>query len=127
VALTTVTSLPDYNSGFTNPVTLLKDTNGFTTVGAVAGVVTAGVGGAVALASEPELLVEGALLTGLFLYLGHKETKGEYFLPFLHSDEEKATKKAKSDRRRAAQAAKSLAEATDTVPETSVSVTAVPA
>ena len=127
MALTTVTSLPVYHSGFTNPVTLLKDTNGFTTVGAVAGVVTAGVGSAVALAAEPELLVEGALLSGLFCYLGYKEDKGEYFFPFLHSDEEKATKKAKSDRRRAAKASKSLAEATDTVTETSVSVTAVPA
>lgn len=84
-------------SGFSNPLTVLKDSNTFTQVGAGAGVLTAGVGAAVALSAEPELLVEGALLAGAFLYFGYKEERGEYVLPFLHSDEQKAAKKLKAD------------------------------
>ena len=109
-------SRSDSHSGLTNPVTFLKDSNAFTQVGAGAGVVTAGVGAAVALANEPELLVEGALLAGAFLYFGYKEERGEYLLPFLHSDEQKASKKLKAEQRRTKREAQADSVLTEALP-----------
>lgn len=85
-------------------------------MGAGAGVVTAGVGAAVALSAEPELLVEGAVLAGAFLYLGYKEDRGEYLLPFLHSDKQKAAKKLKAEQRRAKRQAQATSVLTEAVP-----------
>ena len=117
VACTSVTSSrTNSTSGFSNPLTVLKDSNTFTQVGAGAGVVTAGVGAAVALSAEPELLVEGALLTGAFLYFGYKEERGEYLLPFLHSEEQKVAKKLKADTRRAKRDAQADSVLTEAVP-----------
>ena len=114
--LTTLTSAPDTQSGFSNPLTVLKDSHTFTQVGAGAGVLTAGVGAAVALSAEPELLVEGAALTAAFLYFGYKEERGEYLLPFLHSDEQKAAKKLKADKRKARRTAQADSVLTDSEP-----------
>jgi len=117
VACTSVSSSrTNSTSGFSNPLTVLKDSNTFTQVGAGAGVVTAGVGAAVALSAEPELLVEGALLTGAFLYFGYKEERGEYLLPFLHSDEQKAAKKLKAETLRAKRNAQAESVLTEALP-----------
>jgi len=89
----------------------LLNENLVTTAGVAVGGVTAAVAVGVATATAPAVVVNGALLSGLLVYSGHKHHEGEYLLPFLHTEDERTSLKAKADARKSARAAKALEDA----------------
>ena len=105
--LSTASTVHDTESGAFSD---LLNQNVVTTAGLAVGGTTAVVGLGVATAAAPAVVVNGALLSGLLVYAGNKQHNGEYLLPFLYDEEEKASKKAKADKRRADKAAQALAD-----------------
>lgn len=90
------------------------------TAGVAVGGVTAVAALGVATAAAPAVVVNGALLSGLLVYSGHKNYQGEYLLPFLYDEDEKAAYKARAEKRRDKQEAKRAAKALEEAPAVAV-------
>ena len=100
MAIRSITTVAD-DSRTSGAVADIFDKNLYTTVGIAVAGSTAAVAVVAGAATIPAVIVPGAIIGGGLIYAGHKDHVGEYLLPFLHDDDEKAARKRRSEKAQA--------------------------